>query len=295
MAVCVLATSLLLTGEARADLSPGQARKSITRMAGFELTSSAVRVRRVTPTGSSSAEVAADIRTVFKLEQDKDGHWHVAEIRTRPNEWEEIHLIAAAAKTQLGESNCSAPDPPLKGRAVVDPSVKRARCLLGGLLGLEVQSDDVRIQEVSPMAVPLASQNSAVVVAWVRVDARLTNDRQGWRVVELKAGNGAWVAVDPLVAAIAAEKQGRALTELQKIADALDRFRRDRGHYVISDNHGVVIDHLSPRYLRRVIRLDPWHHPYKYHGERDRFILSSAGPDGKNDTADDLKFTGPAR
>lgn len=285
----------LVAGEARADLSASQARKAMTRMAGFELTNSAVRVRRVTSTGPSSAEATADIKAVFKFEQGQNGRWHVAEVRTRPNQWEEIYLIAGAAKARSGEDNCNAPDPPFKGRAAVDPSVKRARCLLGSLLGVETPSDAVRINDVSPMAVPLASQNSAVVVAWVRVDARLANDKQGWRVVELKAGDGPWVAVDPLVASVTEEKKKKALMELQKIADALERFRRDRGYYVVSDNHGVAIDYLSPRYLNRVIRLDPWHQPYKYQGERDRFTLSSAGPDGKNDTADDLKLSGQAR
>jgi hypothetical protein len=264
-------------------------------MAGFELTNGAVRVRRVTSTGPSSAEVTADIKTVFKFEQDKNGRWRVAEIRTRPNQWEEIELIAGAAKAPLVEDNCNAPDPPLKGRALVDPSVKRARCLLGSLLGIETPSDAVRINDVSPMVVPLASQNSAVVVAWVRVDARMSNDPKGWRVVELKIGDRPWVPVDPLLATVTEEKKKKALMELQKIADALQRFRLDRGYYVVSDSHGVAIDNLNPRYLSRVIRLDPWHQPYKYQGERDRFTLSSSGPDGKNDTADDLKLSGQAR
>jgi len=37
-----------------------------------------------------------------------------------------------------------------------------------------------------------------------------------------------------------------------------------------------------------VLRLDPWNQPYQYQGERDRFTLSSSGPDRKSKTADDI-------
>ena len=137
------------------------------------------------------------------------------------------------------------------------------------------------------MSVPLASQ-SAIVTAWVRTDLRLLNDRGGWRVVELRTGNSDWVRLEPIVAAVNEQKQKKARTEMELIARALEKFRKDRGFYVVSDSQAVAVDHLSPRYLPQVIRVDPWHQPYKYQGDRDRFTLRSAGPDGKADTADDI-------
>jgi hypothetical protein len=53
------------------------------------------------------------------------------------------------------------------------------------------------------------------------------------------------------------------------------------------------MDHLSPRYLAKIIRVDPWNHPYKYEGQRDRFTLHSLGSDGKDLTADDIQLSGP--
>jgi hypothetical protein len=82
---------------------------------------------------------------------------------------------------------------------------------------------------------------------------------------------------------------------MELIARALEKYRKDRGFYVVSDSQAVVIDHLSPRYLAQVIRVDPWHQPYKYQGERDHFTLRSAGPDGKADTLDDIQLVGPSR
>lgn len=291
LALCILAST---AANARAQLSAKQARKVITRMAGFELTNGSVRVKTIA-SGASATEVSAEIRTVFKFAKDQQGSWRVAEIRTGPNHWEEIDLIARALKTQVVTNECSAPDAPLRGAAVFDPSFKRARCLLGSLLGLDVPSDAVRIQEVSPFAIPFASQGSAVIVAWIKVEARLVNDNAGGKVSELRTGNREWVRLDPLVAAVHEEKQKKARLELESIARALEQFRRDRGFYVVSDNQAVVIDHLNPRYLSQVIRLDPWHHPYKYQGERDHFTLRSSGPDGKEDTPDDIQLAGPSR
>ena len=290
LACCVI----VLTGaDARADLSAGQARKVMTRIAGFELKSSTVRVKSVSAGSASAAEVSADVRTVFKFETDKDQHWRVAEIRTGQERWEDIDLIAGAIGTRRVAGDCTAPDP--RGKGGDDPSapsVKRARCLLSSLLGIEIPSDAIRIQEVEPLPIPLASQPSVTVVAWVRVEARLTNEKSGWHVAELRTGNRDWVKLEPLVVAINEQKQRVARAELDLIAKALEQFRKDRGFYVVSDKQSVAIDFLSPRYLARVIRVDPWHQPYKYLGDRDHFTLHSTGPDGKDNTADDIQISG---
>ena len=281
--------------DARADLSASQTLKVMTRIPGFELKSGAVRVKSVSASSASAMDVTAEIRTVFKFETDKEGRWRVAEIRTGQERWENIDLIASALGTLAAKGDCTAPDPRVRGKVAVDPSVKRARCLLGSLLGIEVPSDAIRIQEIDPMPIPLASQPSATVVAWVRVDARLTSDKSGWHVAELRTGNRDWVKLEALTAAVNEQKQKVARTELDLIAKALEKFRKDRGFYVVSDKQTVVMDFLSPRYLARVIRVDPWHQPYKYLGERNHFTLRSTGPDGKADTSDDIELTGPSR
>jgi len=278
-----------------AELTPKQARKLITRMAGFELTNGSVRVKSISATSAAAAEVTAEIRMVFKFEKDKQGSWRVAEIRTGPDRWEDLTFVAGALRSQVTTTECNAPDPPFKGALAIDPSVKRARCLLGNLLGVEVPSDAVRIQEVAPLPIPLAPQPSAVVIAWIRVEARLVNGSKGWQVGELRTGKREWVRLEPLVVALNEEKQQKARTDLESMAKALELFRGERGFYVVSDKHSVVVDHLNPRYLRQIIRVDPWRQPYKYDGQRDHFTLRSAGPDGKDNTADDVKLSGPSR
>jgi hypothetical protein len=286
----VLACSLAVTSTANAQkgLTASQARRVFTRVPGFEIKSSAVRVKSVTPDNPALLEITADIQLVFKFETDKAGQWRVAEIRSGQDRWEHIDLIARALKASIAADDCNAPDAPLQGKLAVDPSVRRARCLLGSLFGIEVPSDALRIQTIAPMPVPMATQPSATVVAWIRMDARLTQSGKGWQVAELRTGKREWVNLEPLFAALDLEKQNRARAELQMMAAALEKFRSERGFYVVGDKHATAIDYLSPRYLPRVIRIDPWQQPYLYLGQRDHFTLRSSGPDRKPDTPDDI-------
>jgi hypothetical protein len=285
IACCVFA---LAPVEARAELSSKQARKALTGIPGFELKNGAVRVKTIAP--GTPAEVTADIRSVFKFEQDERGRWRVAEIRTAQDRWESINTIAGAAGADLATNECNAADPPFKGSAALDPSVKRARCLVGVLTGIDVPSEAVRIQEVDPMPVPLATRASAVVVAWIRVTARLLNEGKGWQVSELRTGNRDWLKLQPLIDALNEKKAAQARSEIGTMADAVRRYMLEHGFFVVSDSHAVLIDHLNPRYLSKIIRVDPWNHPYTYDGQRDRFMIRSTGPDGKAQTADDIQL-----
>lgn len=272
----------------KGQLNSSRARSALRRMAGFELTNGAVRVKTITDSTKTTANVAAELKTVFRLEQNDAGHWRVAEVRVGPDRWEDVALLSSALSAQLPVDECSAPGFQLGRRAPIEPTPKRVRCLLGSLLGISVPSDAVRIQEIEPFPVPLASKESATVIAWIAVEARAVNDEKGWRISELRTGNRAWVNLDQLMVAVNQQKQSRARADMQRIADALERYRADRGAYIVSDSHAVLIDHLSPAYIREVIRLDPWRQPYKYVGQRDTFTLVSPGPDGKDGTADDI-------
>ncbi len=275
------------------SLSKKQAKKLISRMAGAQLPGGAVRLKRITETGSN-AEATAEIETAFRLVQDKQGRWHVAEVRTGQDQWEEIPLLMAAAPGKISQEECTTSDL-APNRAGGDLSVKRARCLIASALRIELPSDAVRIRDVSDLGLPFSSRPSAVVTALIQADIRFSKDKGNWRVSDLRTGKGDWISLDALVEGLNQEKRKRAETELATIAQALENFRKDSGFYVASDRQPVLIDHLSPRYLAQIIRLDPWHKPYQYQGERDHFLLRSNGPDGKENTGDDIVVTGSFR
>jgi hypothetical protein len=290
--ILVLFCGLLIPVEARADLSQKNARKVIQTMLGWSLPGDAVRIQSLRSSGAESAEVSAEIQTVFRLRLH-EGHWQLREIRSAPDRWEELEVIARAAGVELPAGECDAPSEFARSKSETELTTKRARCLVATLFGIAVPSDDVRIKEISPFGLGIGSESATLVEAFVRADFRLARDGKVWRVAEFKSGNRAWVNVAGLPTAIDQVKRTAATDELSTIAKALGDFRRERGSFVVSESESVLIDHLSPRYLTRVIRVDPWHRPYKYEGQPDHYSLRSLGPDGKPNTSDDVVVSGP--
>ena len=170
--------------------------------------------------------------------------------------------------------------------AAGDLSPKEARRLIAHLAGINLPSDAVRVKDVSSMG------NSATVTAQVETAFRFEKDGNGkWRIAEIRTGDRRWEDVETLLKALNAEKASRARAELESIATALESFRRERGGYPEAKSQAALIDTLNPRYLGRVIRIDPWHQPYAYEGTRTSFVLRSAGPDEKANTADDVTIS----
>jgi len=175
-------------------------------------------------------------------------------------------------------------------RAAGDLTPKEARKLIARMAGIELPSDAVRVKEISTMG------NTAVVVAQVETAFRLVKgDNDKWRIAEIRTGDRRWEDLDTLMKALNVEKTARARAELESIATALESFRRERGTYLESKSEATLIDNLSPRYLPRIIRVDPWHKPYEYEGTRNSFVLRSNGPDEKPNTPDDVTVMSASR
>lgn len=280
----------LTPANVRADLSQKDARKAIQTMLGASLPSSAVRVQRVNNGTEGTAEASVEIQAVFRARQ-VDGRWRLSEIRTGPESWEQLELFAQALGVKLPEGGCDAPSQ-FVGSASTEMNVKRARCLVAELLGVTLPSDQARIRDLSSLELPFGSESSALIEALVQVDFRFARGARGWQVSEFKSGNREWARIDTLASALNEAKRAAAESDLNTIAAALNDFRRERGSFVVSDKQSVLIDHLNPRYLKRVIRLDPWHRPYQYDGAPDHFSLRSLGADGKPQTGDDVTVSG---
>lgn len=267
-------------------------RKAIQTMFGASLASGDVRVQRVNTSGEGVAEASAEIDAIFRA-KTTDGHWRLSEIRTGQDTWERLDLIAQALGAKLPAGSCDTPPQFGHDAAASAMTVKRARCLVSELLGVTLPSDEVRIKDLSSLDLPFGSESSALIESSIRVDFRLVRDTRGWRVSAFKSGTRDWTILDTFATAYNEAKRASATNDLAAIANALIDFRRARGSFVVSDKESVLIDHLSPHYLARVIRVDPWHRPYQYDGETDRFSLRSLGPDGKPNTSDDIVLSGP--
>ena len=289
-ALTIISILLLAFASANADVSKKQARKAVATAAGFSLPSNAVRVDRINSTSNASAEVSAQLELVFRVARDEEGQWRLKELRTADSRWEDISVLAQAAKLDFQQDKCD-PAPNEFGRVKTEASLstKRIRCLLANLFAVALPSDAVRIKEVSGLGI--GSQPSALAVALLQADFRLAKDSGSWRAVEFHTGNRPWVRIDSVPSAVDSQKRTQTTEQLNAIVAALEAFHKDRGSYVASDRHSVLIDHLTPHYLSRVIRLDAWHRPFRYQGDHDHFTLRSLGADGKENTSDDIVLT----
>lgn len=168
-------------------------------------------------------------------------------------------------------------------QAADDLSAKEARKLIATVAGIDLSTDNVRVRSVSKTG------STAIVEAQVETAFRFVKTDDGkWRVAEIRTGSNKWEDVEMIARSLNQEKTERARAEIEMMATALEAFKRERGFYVESKEQSVLIDNLNPRYLSRIIRYDPWHKPYSYEGSRNQFIIRSAGPDGKENTADDV-------
>jgi hypothetical protein len=314
VALLVVASSSVGSAKTEKGLKASDARKLILSLPGVSLNKSAVRVKEVSTTGAT-AETVAQVRTAFRFQKGRadesgkkieDDRWFVNEVRVGDRQWEDIDLLSRALKLQGRapllsdlealltefaaneraridkEKRDKQNEPPDDGKGKKEKKKKDAPPPDEG----ELRRDGILFKGFSPLL------SSATVEAEVETGFRFTNDGGRWRVTEIKVGASGWQNLDALLAALNAEKNTRARAELENVKTALEAFRRERGFYVVAEDHAVLIDHLSPQYLPRIVRIDPWHRPYHYTGTRDSYALTSDGPDAKTGTPDDIRLDG---
>ncbi|MDT5293651.1 MAG: Type secretion system protein [Acidobacteriota bacterium] len=146
-----------------------------------------------------------------------------------------------------------------------------------------------------PLTIKQLSLMGSSAVAEVVVEATfsLSKDERGrWSVTEVVLGGEEVGDFEALRRSVNSQKAARARADLAALGVALEAFKRERGSYVVADDSVALLDYLSPRYVKQIIRLDPWHNPYRYAGTAAGYTLGSDGPDGKPGTADDVTLTG---
>ncbi len=277
-------------------LSDKDARRAVAEMQGFGLRTGAVKIRTVSPAGSTPVLVEADVTGAVRLEWVEDERvpqtggvfkqkrWRAVEFRTGDRAWEEFDLVSTPAFAPRLDAARGAVEELVtefeaRQRAAAESKneeerKKAAEPLTRGAL---------TVRQLSPMG------STAVAEVVVAAAFNLTRDARGrWRVAEVSAGGES--AGDPAALWLSsdARKAERARADLTTLSEALEAFRRERGSYVVARDSVVLIDHLSPRYSKRVVRLDPWRNPYRYEGDERSYTLASDGPDGKPGTPDDV-------
>ncbi len=165
-----------------------------------------------------------------------------------------------------------------------DLGAREARERIAQAMGFDKPAS-VHIKNIS------ASGSDAIVEAQFDAAFRFTTDKEGkWQAVEVRTGDRRWESIELMQTAIRKEKALRTTADLRTVATALETYHRDGGAYVTAETGSALMDHLAPRYLNTIIRLDAWSHEFAYQGTAASYRLASLGADGKAGTDDDIVF-----
>jgi hypothetical protein len=297
-------------------LKESEARRVIAAAPGFSLKRSAVKIKEVGAAGAEPLTVVASVTEAFRFASVEDEgapqtggvfkqkRWRAVEFRTGDRSWEEFDFLAAplgaqrleAARRALEElvtefeARQAAAKGQDEGRNENDQSGEAGGKDKKRRRGKE-KGKSVEPLTRGPLTVKQFNTLLSSAVAEVSVEAtfRLAKEASGrWRVAEVSVGDASSGDLAALWRSADEQKAARARADLETLRAALEAFRGERGFYVVAEDSAALMDHLSPRYIKQIIRLDPWHNPYRYAGTAAGYTLASDGADGKPGTADDV-------
>src|SRR5947209_3432750 len=310
----------------RPALKKGEAKRVVAATPGFKLKNSAVKVKEVSAAGATPVSVVAEVTEALRFARVEDEsapqttgvfkqkRWRAVEFRTGDRSWEEFDFLATplgaerleAARRALEElvtefeakqAEFNARKDAAKGKdedeseqAVAADGKKKKR------KSKDESKNNGKVEPLTrgPLTVKEFNALLSSAVAEVSVEAtfRLAKDASGnWRVAEVSVGDGSSGDLAALWRSADEQKAARVRADLEAVRAALEAFRGERGFYVTASDSAVLMDHLSPRYIKRAIRLDPWHNPYRYAGTTAGYTLASDGADGKPGTPDDVTLS----
>jgi len=115
------------------------------------------------------------------------------------------------------------------------------------------------------------------------------NAASDWRIAAVRLGDRDWISLDELLAAVNEGRRRTTSQLLQRLAEAVEKYRASNGSLPNATDIVALTDALHPSYTPDLIREDGWGHPIVYEVTGNTtFRLVSAGADGRRGTADDI-------
>ncbi len=118
------------------------------------------------------------------------------------------------------------------------------------------------------------------------------NPNAEWRIQAVRLGDRDWISLDELLAGINEGRRRTTTDAMQKVADAVEKYRSTNGSLPNARDIVGLADILHPQYMNDLVREDGWGKPiiYEVTGPSS-FRLLSQGPDGLPGTGDDIVIT----
>jgi hypothetical protein len=171
-----------------------------------------------------------------------------------------------------------------------------------GCAGPRLSHDEARkrIAEIgTSTAVPdaieirrIVSQNdtSAIAETTVTLAFQFKKEKPSnqWHVAAVRLGDRDWISLDELIAAVGDARRRETLKSIEKLAEGIGAYRQRNGQLPNAADIVKLTDILHPQYMSELIRLDAWGNPLRYETAGADFHITSAGPDGRFGTPDDV-------
>ncbi len=166
-------------------------------------------------------------------------------------------------------------------------SKNAARAIIANSPVTNFDKKDVFIEGITQV-----SSNEALVEASVKAAFRLEKVHGEWVIREVRLGERPWENLQDILTALEAVKTEETRKMLETIAAAIAQYWLKNGSLPAFKDYVALSDKLNPDYLTPLIRLDAWRRPLAAQLVGSNTIrLSSAGPDGKFGTPDDIELT----
>jgi hypothetical protein len=138
------------------------------------------------------------------------------------------------------------------------------------------------------------SDTQAIAEATITLAFQFKRDNPDaeWRIEAVRLGDREWISLDELLAGINEGRRRTTAAAMQKLADAVEKYRAGTGSLPNAGDIVGLTDILHPQYMSELVREDGWGKPILYElvGSAG-FRLVSNGPDGLPGTADDIVIT----
>ena len=162
-----------------------------------------------------------------------------------------------------------------------------ARDLIAGIPHESLEKQDLEVVKVTQL-----SGSEAIAETRIKAAFRFEKVQGKWVVREVRIGHSQWEKISDILQALDALKTEETRKSLDRIAEAILKYREVNGSLPAFKNYVSLSDILSPTYLTPLIRLDAWRRPLEAQRlDANTILLLSDGPDGKYGTSDDIRRT----
>jgi len=138
------------------------------------------------------------------------------------------------------------------------------------------------------------SDTQAIAEATITLAFQFKRDNPDaeWRIEAVRLGDREWISLDELLAGINEGRRRTTTAAMQKLADAVEKYRASTGTLPNASDIVGLTDILHPQYMNELVREDGWGKPILYELVGSvGFRLISNGADGRPGTADDIVIT----